>query len=69
MDGCTQATLTDGAFAHLRGVHTLDLCRCAQPTITGATLSQLRGVRALYMIGCQPALIAAACALRLPVTM
>ena len=35
----------NGAFAHLRGVHTLVMIRCAQPIITAATFLRLRGVR------------------------
>ena len=68
MWGCNHASLSDGAFAHLRGVHTLIMGGYFQPSITGATLSHLRGIRVLYMYDCQPAVIAAARALRLPVS-
>ena len=34
MSYCRQ--ITDGAFAHLAGIHTLDMRQCKQATITAA---------------------------------
>ena len=51
MIGCTQATITDAAFAHLRGIHTLDMWGCSQATITDACRARLRaaGIPVLRM--------------------
>ena len=42
MSLCSQATITDGAFAHLAGIHTLDMRGCSQVTITAACRARLR---------------------------
>ena len=42
MSHCNQATITDGAFAHLAGFHTLDMRHCKQATITAACRARLR---------------------------
>ena len=57
-----QATTTDAAFVHLRGIHELNMEGCDQTTITGATFEHLRGIRALETDGCTPAVQAAATA-------
>ena len=75
MGGCNQATITDTAFIHLRGIHILFIgilfigC-CNQTTITDAAFVHLRaafvhlrGVRALITTNCSPAVQAAAAAL------
>ena len=40
--GCSQVTITDGAFAHLAGIHTLNMRSCDQATITDACRARLR---------------------------
>ena len=42
MSWCNQATITDGAFAHLAGIHTLDMGLCTQATITVACRARLQ---------------------------
>ena len=48
---CNQATITDGAFAHLAGIHTLDMRYCNQATITTACRARLQqaGIATLMM--------------------
>jgi hypothetical protein len=59
MRGCMG--VTDAAFAHLRGVHTLDMSVCRQATITDAAFAHLRGIHTLDMGGCsQPTITDAA---------
>ena len=50
MSGCLQ--LTDAAFAHLKGIHTLLMWHCDQPAITDAALAHLRGIQCLVLNGC-----------------
>ena len=52
MGGCDQDTITDAAFAHLAGVHTLDVAGCYQAGLTDAAFSHLRGVHTLDMSSC-----------------
>jgi hypothetical protein len=52
--------VTDAAFAHLRGIHTLDMSYCSQDTITPAAFMHLRGIHALDTARCAPAAAAAA---------
>ena len=52
MGGCNQATITDAAFVHLRGIHTLGMAGCSQVTITDAAFTHLRGIYTLYMAEC-----------------
>jgi hypothetical protein len=59
------ARITDAGLAHLTGIHTLDMSRCTR--ITDAGLAHLTGIHTLNMYGCNPAIIAAARALRLRV--
>jgi len=47
-----RATITNGAFAHLAGVHTLDTSRCNQAAITDAAFAHLAGIRTLDMRAC-----------------
>ena len=59
--------ITDAAFVHLAGIHTLDMSRCVQPTTTGtctdAAIVHLAGIRMLRMKECsQPAITDAALA-------
>ena len=48
---CNQRTITDAAFAHLRGVHTLNIRECHR--ITDAALSHVSGIRTLNINGCR----------------
>ena len=48
MNGCNQ--ITDAAFVHLCGIHTLDMSHCNQ--ITDAAFVHLCGIHILTMIGC-----------------
>ena len=50
MSWCRQ--LTDAAFAHLKGIHTLLMWHCNQPTITGTALAHLKGIKCLVLWGC-----------------
>jgi hypothetical protein len=43
MTWCDQHTITDGSFAHLAGIHTLDMAGCSQTTITAACRARLAG--------------------------
>jgi hypothetical protein len=52
MSKCTQKSITDAAFVHLKGIHTLDMSGCTQDTITDAALMQLQGITKLNLIGC-----------------
>jgi hypothetical protein len=52
MVGCNQPTISDAAFAHLAGIHTLWMNGCNQDTITGATFERLRGIPSLHARGC-----------------
>jgi hypothetical protein len=63
MSGCTR--ITDAGFAHLTGIHTLDMSLCKQ--VIGAGFAHLTGIQTLDMRSCNPTVIAAARALRLPV--
>jgi hypothetical protein len=65
MSWCNQPTITDAAFAHLSGIQTLKMGRCTQITPVG--IAHLVGIKKLYMFDCNPATIAAARALGLPV--
>ena len=44
--------ITDAAFEHLPGIHTLHMASCTQPTITDAAFVHLRGIHTLNMSGC-----------------
>ena len=46
---CSQATITDATFVHLRGIKSLNMFCCNQATITDAALVHLRGIQMLYM--------------------
>jgi hypothetical protein len=52
MSNCTQAGITDAAFAHLRGIYKLEMSLCNQESITDAAFEHLRGIHALDMSGC-----------------
>ena len=67
MSGCDQATITDAAFEHLKGIHSLVMENCTQATITGAGLEHLIGISRLGMVVCTEEAIAAAESLDLPV--
>jgi hypothetical protein len=41
--------ITDATFAHLRGIHKLNMSRCEQAGITAAAFVHLCGIRVLYM--------------------
>ena len=49
--------VTDAAFVHLRGIHTLDMSWCDQATITDAAFAHLVGIQSLNMQGCEQATI------------
>ena len=65
---CDQATITDAAFEHLKGIHSLVMMGCNQATITGAGLEHLKGISRLGMYDCTDEAIAAAESLGLPVS-
>ena len=44
MFGCSQPGITDAAFAHLSGLHTLDMSNCSQSSITDAAFVHLGAV-------------------------
>jgi hypothetical protein len=44
MKYCDQDTITDAAFVHLQGIHSLVMSYCDQDTITGSTFTHLRGI-------------------------
>ncbi len=44
--------LTDAAFVHLRGIHTLYMRYCYQPAISDAAFVHLRGIHTLVMSYC-----------------
>jgi hypothetical protein len=59
--GCSQATLTDAAFAPLRGIRVLNMSRC--PQLTDAAFSHLKGIHTLLITWCnQPTITDAALA-------
>ena len=64
MSGCCNY-LTDAAFAHLAGIHTLNMIGCSQATISDAAFSHLAGIHTLIMGGCNQPMIVAACRTRL----
>ena len=51
MSFCNQDTITDCAFAHLAGIHSLNLWGCWQDTITDACRTRLwaAGIPDLFM--------------------
>jgi hypothetical protein len=49
--------VTDAAFVHLRGIHTLDMRGCNQTTITDSAFIHLRGIHTLDMSRCNQATI------------
>jgi hypothetical protein len=50
MTECNQPEITDAAFVHLRGIHTLSMYECNQDTITGAASENLSGASYSYII-------------------
>ena len=52
MSWCNQATITDAAFVHLKGIHTLDMSACPQATITDAAFAHLKGIHSLNLFHC-----------------
>jgi hypothetical protein len=54
MSFCRQATITDGAFAHLRGIHTLNMSGCSQATLTPVGIAHLAGA-SIVCFGCHAA--------------
>jgi len=52
--------ITDMAFVHLNGIHTLNMSFCNQPTITDAAFANLKGIDTLKMIFCNQHTITAA---------
>ena len=64
---CRQPAITDAAFVHLRGVHTLVIEGCNPDTITGTTLAHLKSIHALGMYNCSDEQVATARSLGLPV--
>ena len=63
MDGCKR--VTDGAFVHLRGIHTLYMSCCNQVTITDSAFIHLRGIHTLNMSFCDQATITPAALIHL----
>jgi hypothetical protein len=64
---CKQPAITDAAFVHLRGIHTLVIEGCSQATITGTTFYFLQRISMLVVRDCSAAAIATARSLGLPV--
>jgi hypothetical protein len=60
MSHCKQATITDAAFVHLRGIHMLTLHGCIQQAITPAVFTHLRGTYYMHARDCHPAVESAA---------
>ena len=58
MSQCPQ--LTDAAFVHLRGIHTLYMWYSLQPAISDAAFVHLRGIHTLVIWGCDQATITGA---------
>ena len=58
MSLCRQ--LTDAAFEHLKGIHTLLMWGCDKVTITDAAFEHLKGIHSLDMLGCTQATITGA---------
>jgi len=50
--GAPKNTFASADFAHLAGVHTLNMALCDQATITDAAFAHLAGVHTLDMRGC-----------------
>ena len=45
-------SITDAAFVHLKGIHTLHMVLCFQSAITDAAFVHLKGIHTLNMISC-----------------
>ena len=58
MSECTE--VTDAAFEHLKGIHTLFMRHCTQATITDAAFEHLKGIHSLVMMHCNQATITGA---------
>jgi hypothetical protein len=59
MRACT--SITDAAFVHLKGTHTLIMKNCSQVSITDAAFTHLKGIHTLNMAFCyQPTITDAA---------
>lgn len=52
MAHCIQSTITDKAFEHLAGLHTLNMMGCDQSTITNRAVQHLSGLHTLDMTYC-----------------
>ncbi len=57
MSTCRQPAISDAAFSHLSGIHTLNMSFCRQPGITDLAFSRLAGIHTLYMSGCSQATV------------
>ena len=59
MSWCSEASISDAAFVHLAGIHTLDMSWCShgQVSISDAALVHLAGIRSLDMSRCSQAAI------------
>ena len=55
MSWCNQAGISDGAFVHLVGIHTLHMIGCTQAGISDAAFAHLQGIHTLDMRGCRQA--------------
>ena len=60
---CNQATITDAAFVHLRGIHALNMILCRQANITDTAFVQLHGIRVFNTNYCRATVKAAAATL------
>jgi len=63
MSYCNQAGITDAAFVHLAGIHTLNISFCVQAGITDSAFAHLAGIHRLRALGCRSTVVAAACVL------
>jgi hypothetical protein len=60
MRSCSQAGITDAAFANLAGIHTLSMSSCSQAGITAAAFAHLAGMHTLNVRHCNAHTIAGA---------
>lgn len=45
-------SVTDAAFVHLKGIHTLNMGSCDQPSITDDAFTHLKGIDTLHIFDC-----------------
>jgi len=50
MGACSQPSITDGAFAHLRGINSLIMDGCSQPSISDKMRNHLKNTIPKYSV-------------------